>query len=40
MIDTLLTIYLGVVISALTIMIILLILVLAKLIWDHIFDNY
>ncbi len=40
MIDTLLTIYLGVVVVTFMVIIILMPIFLVKLIWDYIFDNF
>lgn len=39
MIDTLLTVWFGVVVGAFTGIIILMLIFLAKLLWDYIFDN-
>lgn len=39
MIDTLLTVWFGIVVGAFTVIIILMLIFLAKLVWDYIFDN-
>lgn len=40
MIDTLLTVWFGVVVGVFTVIIILMLIFLAKLVWDYIFDNF
>lgn len=40
MIDTLLAVWFGVVVGAFTVIIILILIFLAKLVWDYIFDNF
>ena len=40
MIDTLLTVWFGVAVGAFTVIIILMLIFLAKLVWDYIFDNF
>lgn len=40
MIDTLLTVWFGVVVGTFTVIIILMLIFLAKLVWDYIFDNF